>query len=895
MLNVNHADYGLEFNALEARQDEGSKHKSFELPGAYPHYNPDRPGQVEHIALDLDIDIENQRYGGTCSIRVNPVRTGVDVLALDAVALQIQKVSLDGTEQPYDYDGEKLTVNLTEPMKAGNPVVLEIAYAVEKPERGIYFIHPTEHYPDKPYQVWTQGEDEDSRYWFPCFDYPGQLATSEIKAKVPKPYQVISNGELVAKKASGKTHTTYPWKLDKVHPSYLMTLVVGEFDVIEDKWRDRPVTYYTQQGRKDQGQRTMGRTPEMMEAFSERFGVDYPFSNYDQACPVDFIFGGMENTTTTLLTDRCLLDERAAIDNINSEVLVAHELAHQWFGDLTVINHWSHAWVKEGMATYSEVLWMEHAYGQDEAAYYHLGNARQYLSEDASRYRRPLVTHIYREAIELYDRHIYEKGSCVYHMIRAELGDVLFTRTLQTFLTDNRHSTVETIDVLRAIDKATGRNLRYLFDQYVYRGGHPDYKLGYSWDADSNLAKITVTQSQVADGKSQVQEGLFDLKIPIGFGYLPEQTEQKEKGKGKKGKKGAAPTIQTFTVRIHERQQALYIPLEKKPDFISFDVGNNTLKTVELTYPLKELEAQLAHDPDPISRIYAAEAIAKKGNLEAVGALEKALKTEPFWAVRAEVAEQLGAIQLDQAVAVLLQGLKDADPKVRRAVVETLGSIKTAESYKALKSVAEKGDESYYVEAAAIRSFGKVGSSTLDNGKDKEKKTLKLLEKVLQERAGWNEIVRGGAIAALSQFKTSEAALDLLLPYTKLGIPQALRLAAIRALGTISKRQSKVNLQRILERLEALSRETFFLTQVSTVLALGQMEDAGALRVLKNLVDHSLDGRVKRRAEEALQRVRKNMGSDKALTELQKELDELKKTNQDLKSRVETLEAKRKA
>ncbi|MEO0540722.1 MAG: M1 family metallopeptidase [Cyanobacteria bacterium P01_A01_bin.105] len=903
MLNIYHTDYGLEFNSLKfnsretnqstLRRDDARKHKSFELPGAYPHYNPDRPGQVEHIALNLDLDVAHQRYSGTCTIRINPVRSAVGSLTLDAVDLTIKAVSLAGTEQPYSYDGEQLIVALTQPLTAGQPVELAITYTVDHPQRGIYFIQPSDHYPDKPYQVWTQGEDEDSRYWFPCFDYPGQLATSEVTVKVAKPYQVISNGELVGTKASSK-HTTYQWKLDKVHPSYLMTLVVGEFDVIEDRWRDRTVTYYTQQGRKDQGQRTMGRTPEMMETFSQRFGVDYPFSNYDQVCPVDFIFGGMENTTTTLLTDRCLLDERAAIDNITSEVLVAHELAHQWFGDLVVINHWSHAWVKEGMATYSEVLWMEHAYGADEAAYYHLGNARQYLSEDASRYRRPLVTHIYREAIELYDRHIYEKGSCVYHMIRIALGDELFTQTLKTFLTDNAHSTVETIDVLRAIDKATGRNLRDLFDQYVYRGGHPDYKLDYSWDSDSSLAKITVTQTQVADGKSQVQEGLFDLKIPIGFGYLP--SEKGEKGKGKKGKQPTdpQPTLKTFTVRIHERQQALYFPLEKKPDFISFDVGNNTLKTVELSYPLAELKAQLAHDPDPIARIYAAEAIAKKGNLEAVTALKTSLKTEPFWAVRAEVAEQLGAIQLDQAVAVLLTGLKDTHPNVRRAVVTTLGKIKTADSYKALKAVAENGDASYYVESAAIRSLGRVGSSTLNNGKDKEKKTLKLLEKVLQERAGWNEVVRGGAISALSQFKTSEAALDLLLPYTELGIPQALRLSAIRSLGAIAKHQSNVSLQRILERLEALSRETFFLTQVATVAALGQMTEVGALRILRNLVDHSLDGRVKRRAEEALQRVRRNIGADKALTELHKEMDELKKTNQDLKSRLETLEAKSK-
>ena len=258
-------------------------------------------------------------------------------------------------------------------------------------------------------------------------------------------------------------------------------------------------------------------------------------------------------------------------------------------------------------------------------------------------------------------------------MIRQALGDRLFTQTLQTLLTDNAHSTVETIDVLRAIDKATGKNLRYLFDQYVYRGGHPDYGVTYSWDSDSNLVKLMVTQTQVADGKSQVQEGLFDLKIPIGFGYVDQGNAD----------------VQTVTVRIHERQQAIYFPLQKKPDFISFDVGNHTLKTVKLEYPLKELQAQLKYDPDPISRLYAADAIAKKGSLEAVETLSAALISDAFWAVRAEVAKALAKIQLAQAVDGLLKGLDDKHPNVRRAVVNALSGVKTAESYKALKSVVE--------------------------------------------------------------------------------------------------------------------------------------------------------------------------------------------------------------
>ncbi|MDV3351850.1 M1 family metallopeptidase [Leptothoe sp. LEGE 181152] len=853
-------------------------HKPFALPGASPHYNPDRPGQVEHIALDLDFDIPKKSYKGTCAIRLNPVRNGIESLTLDAVSLSVDSITIDDEQQSFDYDGEQLHIHLNKPTLAGQTITLVITYGVKEPQRGIYFIAPDEHYPEKPYQVWTQGEDEDSRFWFPCFDYPGQLATSEVRVRVPKKYFALSNGELISTEEDGKAKI-YHWKLDKVHPSYLMTLAIGEYDSIEAEWRGRPVRYYVAKGRKDQIELTMGKTPQMMEKFSQVFGYDYPFSNYDQACPADFIFGGMENTTTTLLTDRCLLDKRAAIDDLRSETLVAHELAHQWFGDLIVINHWSHAWVKEGMATYSEVLWLEEAYGRDEAMYYHLNHARAYLAEDASRYRRPLVTHIYREPIELYDRHIYEKGSCVYHMIREALGDQLFTKTLKTLLTENAHTTVETVDVLRAIDKATGKNLRYLFDQYVYRGGHPDYSISYSWDGDSNLVKLMVTQTQVADGKSQVQEGLFDLKIPMGFGYIENDTVN----------------VQTVTVRIHERQQAFYFPLQKKPDFISFDVGNHTLKTVKLEYPLKELQSQLKYDPDPISRVYAAKAIAKKGTLEAVETLGAALLKDSFWAVRAEVAEALATIQLDQAVEGLLKGLDDQHPKVRRAVVDALSGVKTAASYKALKSVVENGDESYYVEGAAATALGKVGSSTLDKGKNKEKKTLKLLEMVLEERAGWNEVVRSGAMGGLSVFKSSEAALDLLLPYTEIGTPQALRLNAIRSLGKIAAGQSKVNCDLILDRLEAIAREEFFLTQVAVVMALGQMEVSGAVRVLQGLAEQSPDGRVKRRAEEAMGKVRRAIGADQAVDELRKDLDELKQLNRDLKSRLETLEAKAKA
>jgi aminopeptidase N len=857
---------------------EPPQRKRFDLAGAKPHYNPDRPGQVEHILLDLTIDLVEQVCDGTCHIRLNPVRSGIDQLALDAVDLDIQEVKVGRVKQSFDYDGQQLTIALKQSTVIHQPLTLSIRYTVDHPLRGLYFIGPDAHYPHKPVQAWTQGEDEDSRFWFPCFDYPGQLATSEIRVKVPQPYMAVSNGELIETTIDG-THTLYHWSQQQVHPTYLMTLAVGDFSQLMDEWKTPdgtiiPVTYYVQKGRETDARRSMGKTPRMIEFFSQKYGYVYPYPKYAQVCVDDFIFGGMENTSTTLLTDRCLLDERATLDNRSTESLVAHELAHQWFGDLVVIKHWSHAWLKEGMASYSEVMWTDHEYGVDEAAYYCLQQARRYISEDGERYRRPVVTHIYREAIELYDHHIYEKGSCIYHMIRAELGEDSFWRAIHTFVQENAHKTVETIDLLRAIDKATGRNLAFLFDQYVYRGGFPEYKVSYGWDNDAKLAKLTIEQTQMDD--NDPERDRFTLKIPISFSRV----------KRKKGE-----VIQTITIQVQDKTQTFYIPLPEKPSFISFDVGNNTLKKVSLDYPFPELKAQLQHDPDPVSRLFAAEAIAQKSTLESVKVLSHALAVDSFWGVRAEVASLLSTIKLDQAFEALTIGLQDPEARVRRAVVAAISTFKTSESYKILKPIAEKGDPSYSVEAAALQALGAIAASSLAD-KPKEDKAIKLFKSVLKERSGWNEAIRCGAITGLSQLKSSTAALEVVLDYTTIGTPQPLRLASIRALGSIAQGQTPERLDQIMERLSTLADEAFFLTQVSVVVALGQLDTPKAIGTLHKLASRTPDGRVRRMAEEALKKVQAAIGKDQSLKTLQTDFESLKKTNQDLHSRLAEVEAK---
>lgn len=854
---------------------EGNGRKSFELPGAKPHYNPDRPGQVKHIFLDLVLNIPKCSFTGTCTITILPVQVGITQLSLDAVNLQINSVMVGEVSQPFNYDGEKLDIQLLK-STTKEPLEVAINYRAEQPQRGIYFIGPDEHYPHKPTQVWTQGEDEDSRFWFPCFDYPGQLATSEIKVRVPKQYLAISNGELIATEEVGE-EKIYHWLQKQIHPSYLMTLAVGEFAEIKDEWQGIPVNYYVEKGREEDGDRSMGKTPRMVEFFSQKFGYLYAYPKYAQVCVDDFIFGGMENTSTTLLTDRCLLDERAAIDNQRTESLVAHELAHQWFGDLVVIKHWSHAWIKEGMASLAEVMWTKHEYGQDEAAYYILNEARSYISEDSSRYRRPIVTNIYREAIELYDRHLYEKGACVYHMINGLLGDELFDKAIHTFVQDNAHKTVETIDLLRAIEKATGRNLAYLFDQYVFRGGHPEFKVSYSWNNQNKLAQVTITQKQAKSDSTGSDSELFDLHIPIAFGYVEKNKLTSNYGEKK------------IVLRLHQKQQSFYFPLEKKPSFLSFDLDNYFLKTVSLDYPIAELKAQLKYDPDPVSRIYAAQSLGKKGGLEVIKAFAKAFKEEPFWGVRVEVAKQLGKIKLNGAAEELIQALKDNNAKVRRAVVEALSKFKILASYNAVKEIAEQGDASYYVEASALRVLGGMVTGSL---KDKQEEVIDFYQQVLQERAGWNEVVRSGAIGGLSKLKTSPQAVEIITKYTQLGTPQPLRLASIRALGAVSVGQIPNQVESILETLEAIAAESFFLTQVAVVASLKQMQTSGAISILQALGEQTPDGRVRRIAEEAVKKVEKNLGSKEGVERLRDDVEKLKQENQDLKSRLAKLEAK---
>lgn len=311
--------------------------REFAFPGTRAKWAPDRVVVIQHLSLTIDVDPAQRRVAGTSALRVAVVAADLHSIELDAVELVIERARIDGNDVAFRHDGRKLRLALSVAPAIGDSLLIEIDYH-GSPRRGLYFIAPDEGYPHKPTQVWSQGQDEDSRYWFPCFDSPNAKAPSEVTVTVPSALFAISNGTLVSDRTNGDRRTLH-WRLDVPHSCYLVTLAVGDFATIETKWRDMPVVYYVERGREAAAERTLARTPQMLELFSNKFGVPYPYPRYAQVFVADFIFGGMENTSATSLTDTVLLDERAAID-YDVDALVAHELAHQWFGDLVTCRDW---------------------------------------------------------------------------------------------------------------------------------------------------------------------------------------------------------------------------------------------------------------------------------------------------------------------------------------------------------------------------------------------------------------------------------------------------------------------------------------------------------------------------------------------------------------------------
>ncbi|MFA5975446.1 MAG: M1 family aminopeptidase [Elusimicrobiota bacterium] len=815
----------MECRALAAGFADGR----FAYPGSTPHYAPDRTFDTRHIRLELSLDFARQSLRGRCTTSLEAIQDGVQSMVFDAVDFKGIRVRSAGKPLRHEYNGRKLTLHWPRSFRAGAVVEVTVEYQLIRPKLGLHFVGPDRHYPKKPVQAWTQGEDEYNRYWFPCHDAPQERATTEVLITVPERFTAVSNGALLRTTYHrAKKTRTFHWRQDVPHPPYLVSLVVGEFTRIEDRWKKVPVLYYCPPGREDDARRAFGQTPKMIEFFSRKLGIPYAYAKYAQVAAIDFIYGGMENTSATTQTALTLHDERAHLD-FSSDPLVAHELAHQWFGDLVTCKDWSHAWLNESFATYFEALFKEYDKGTDEFMYELRTNARLYFDEDRDRYRRPLVTRLYKNTNDLFDRHLYEKGSLILHSLRVLLGENGWWRSIHLYLKRHRAQGVETVDLLNAIQEATGKNMRPFFDQWIYRAGHPEYKLRSWWDARSRKAFVRVLQTQAVNHET----GLFSMPVTFAFYVQGKETR--------------------FTETIDKKEHLFSFALPAAPEIVLFDPDHAILKQVEFVKPESMWILQLMRDPHVLGRMDAAQALAGTGSPAAVQALRQALLNDKFWGVQCGIALALGKIGTAGALEVLLAGLKQiTHPKTRRAIFEALGQYPSARVLSEVRAVCES-EQSYFAQAEAIRTLGKMRDLSL----------LGLLKDFLKADS-WNDMIRSAAIEAIATLQAPES-ISILKEYSRCGHHPTTRMTAVRRLGALGKGREDIQ-----AHLLELTKDPYFLVQLTVVRALGTFADERATDALFKFTTGDRDGRLKRAAEESIRKIRKGMEKEFPETELKK-------------------------
>ena len=466
---------------------------------------------------------------------------------------------------------------------------------------------------------------------------------------------------------------------------------------------------------------TFRDTPEMLDFFEKYFGTKYAYHKYAQITVEDFEFGGMENTNCTTLNSNILHNKQAHID-FSSDYLIAHELAHQWFGDLVTCRDWEHIWLNEGFANYSEALYWEHKHRdqkkKDEFYYYILQAADSYFEEANTLYKRPIITRIYKHPDEIFDAHSYEKGGCVLHMLRNYIGNDKFRESIKEYLYKFQHATADTNDLREVFEETSGKGLGGFFDQWLYRAGHPKLNIEFSLDEYNNKAKIKVIQVQDEDPFE------FDLDIKIVYSNSENSND---------------PDLDLKSLKISEKEHeiTLDMPIDsngkmKQIEFFSIDPYFKILKELDsIKVPPEFLMLQLENNKNTnvVERIQSVHALKDKYSLEVISALKKSILRDEFYGVSIEAVNVLGEFKEDNDYVksnTAYMAIKDCleirgkqlHPKIRRALISNLAVFEKEESLDIILSYIE--DESYFVQSEAATAIGKIAKNIKDEQKRKE-------------------------------------------------------------------------------------------------------------------------------------------------------------------------------
>ncbi len=657
-----------------------------------PRYNPSATRQHDllHTRLDLRFDWEKEQVLGKATLRLKPYFYPSNAVTLDAKGFEFQKVTFAGRNEPlsYEYDDQQITIQLGKTFTRKDEYTLYIEYVANPSasggsaailsDKGLYFINPRGEEPDKPRQIWTQGETESNSRWFPTIDKPNERCTQEMYLTIEDKYVTLSNGLLVSsKKNADGTRTDY-WKMDQPHAPYLFMIAIGEYAVVKDKWRDIPLEYYVEPTYKDHAKAIFAHTPEMLEFFSTKLGVKYPWPKYAQVVVRDYVSGAMENTSAVIFGEFVQKTTRELIDD-NNDRIVAHEMFHHWFGDYVTCESWANLTMNEGFANYSEYLWEEYKRGVDAADYHMINDWNGYFSS-AQGNMHPLIHFEYEDKEDMFDAHSYNKGGAVLHMLRNYVGDDAFWAALNKYLTDNAYKSVEAHNLRLAFEEVTGEDLNWFFNQWFFSQGHPVLNIEYSYDEDNRLANIVVAQTQTVEGGTP---GIFQLPATIDI-Y------------------SATGDVTRHKVKVNERSQTFSFDVPQRPALINFDGDRMLLCQREENKTEAEYIFQYNHGRKLLDRYEALQNLAYSDNPVALSVFKTALQ-DKFWLIRAAA---IGFIEdnTDETAMAALRRMAQSDPhsQVRVAAFEKLTELSDESSLTVAQQAIEK-DSAYPVIGAALQ------------------------------------------------------------------------------------------------------------------------------------------------------------------------------------------------
>jgi aminopeptidase N len=675
-----------------------AQHRMQEPPKVY-RATPERINDLVHTRLDAKFDYTKQQLNGKVWITLRPHFYPTDSLLLDAKGMDIREVSVvkagRNNKLQYKYDGLFLDIDLDKTYRNNETYTIYIDYTAKPNEfqakgsaaitdaKGLYFINPLGEEKDKPTQIWTQGETEATSVYVPTIDRPNQKTTQEFILTVPDKYVSLSNGKLISQKKNTDGTRTDHWKMDQPHAPYLFFIGVGDYAVIKDTYKGKEVSYYVEKEYAPVARRIFGATPAMMGYFSRITGVDYPWVKYAQMVARDYVSGAMENTTATLHGETAQQDARELTDGNRWEEVIAHELFHQWFGDLVTTESWSNLTVNESFATLGSQLWNEYAYGKDAGDEERYNSTQGYLGSRSE--KKDLVRFYYNDKEDMFDAVSYNKGGAILQMLRKFVGDSAFFKSLNVYLTANKFKAAEAHQLRLAFEEVTGKDLNWFFNQWFFGGGHPNLNITYSYDNTNKRAVAIVEQKQEG-------EKVFELPVAVDVWT------------------GSTPT--RYNVWVKNKVDTFYFPAASKPALINFDAEKILVASRTENKTLDEYAFQYQHAGNYIDRREAIDAaVAKQAEVGGIQIMLAALK-DKYAPLRAYAINRLdmNIAQAKNAVeAPLAEAAKATDRQVKAAAINKLGLFRFAKYAPLFKAAVN--DSSYSVAGNALEALNKIDTT----------------------------------------------------------------------------------------------------------------------------------------------------------------------------------------